>query len=43
MFYLKNLPVWERLVRFVAGLAMISSECITTASRPAGPSWPSAP
>ena len=24
MFYLKNLPVWERLVRFVAGLAMIS-------------------
>ncbi len=24
MFYLKNLPVWERLVRFVAGLAMIA-------------------
>ena len=24
MFYVKNLPVWERLARLVAGLAMIS-------------------
>lgn len=24
MFYLNNLPVWERLARLVAGLAMIA-------------------